>query len=236
MKWLIFFMLILIANFSFAQKFNFPKLIKQGENLIHLIPKNWKLIDSVQGDLNRDNHKDLVLILEYHTPINEDRAYGNFEIELITETQKPRILAIYFKDTNNKYRLAVQNNDFVLRSEEGGKMGDPLKGLRIEDNKLTLSFEGGNEWRWKLNYEFEYQQKEWNLVTANNVYYHKDSGEMVDKQYDFVDRTIKTVVGSIFNRNISNATEEDILIFGSVRTLNDFKKPWTWEVTKDNYL
>lgn len=236
MKWLIFFMLLSIANFSFAQKFNFPKLVTQGEKLVQLIPKNWKIIDSVQGDLNRDNQKDLVLILEHHTAVNEDRAYGNFEIELITEIQKPRILAIYFKDAKNKYRLAVQNNDFVLRSEEGGKMGDPLKGLRIDSNKLTLSFEGGNEWRWKLNYEFEYQQKEWNLVTANNVYYHKDSGEMVDKQYDFVDRTIKTVVGSIFKRNISNATEEDILIFGSVRTLSDFKKPWTWEVTKDNYL
>lgn len=236
MRWLIFFMLILTANFSFAQKFNFPRLITQTTKPIHVIPKNWRVIDSVRGDLNKDNHNDLVLILEHNTAVNEDRAYGNYEIELITETQKPRILAVYFKDANNKYRLSVQNNDFVLRSEEGGKMGDPFKGLRIDSNKLTLSFEGGNDWRWKLNYEFEYVQKQWNLVTANNVYYHKDSGEMVDKQYDFVDRTIKTVVGSIFNRNISNATDEDILVFGSPRTLNDFKKPWTWEVTKDNYL
>ena len=236
MRWLIFFMLLSVANFSFAQKFNFPKLITQTTKPIQAIPKNWKVIDSVHGDLNKDNQQDLVLILEHNTAVNEDRAYGNYEIELITETQKPRILAIYFKDTNNRYRLAVQNNDFVLRSEEGGKMGDPLKGLRIDSGKLTLSFEGGNDWRWKLNYEFEYLQKQWNLVTANNVYYHKDSGEMVDKQYDFVDRTIKTVVGSIFKRNIANDTDEDILVFGSTRTLDDFKKPWTCEVTKDNYL
>ncbi len=235
MRWLIFFMLLSVATQSFAQKFTFPKLIVQSEKLSSIIPKNWKIIDSVQGDLNQDNQQDLVLILEHHTAINEDRAYGNYEIELITETQKPRILAVYFK-VNNKYRLAIQNNDFVLRSEEGGKMGDPLKSIRVDNNKLILSFEGGNEWRWKLNYEFEYLQKQWNLVMANNVYYHKDSGEMVDKQYDFVDRTIKTVVGSIFKRNISNTTDEDILVFGSQRTLNDFKKPWTWEITKDNYL
>lgn len=235
MRCLIFFLLLSVENISFAQKFNFPKLIPQSDRLENLTPKNWKIIDSAQGDLNHDNQPDLVLVLEYYTPVNEDRAYGNYEIELITETQKPRMLAIYFK-TGNKYRLAAQNNDFILRSEEGGKMGDPLKGLRIEDNKLTLSFEGGNEWRWKLNYQFEYEQKEWNLVNANNVYYHKDTGEMVDKQYDFVDRTIKTVVGSIFKRNISNAIDEDILVFGSPRTLNDFKKPWTWEITKDNYL
>lgn len=229
-------MLLSLANFSFAQKFKFPKLISQTAKPINAIPKNWKVIDSVQGDLNKDSRNDLVLILEHNTAIDEDRAYGNYEIELITETQKPRILAVYFKEASGSYRLAVQNNDFVLRSEEGGKMGDPFKAIRIDSNKLTLSFEGGNDWRWKLNYEFEYLQKQWNLVTANNVYYHKDSGEMVDKQYDFVDRTIKTVVGSIFKRNISNDVDEDILVFGSKRTLNDFKKPWTWEVTKDNYL
>lgn len=235
MKWHIFFVLLLAANTGFAQQFSFPKLTPQSDKPIPPLPKNWKVIDSAKGDLNKDNQPDLVWILEYNTAVNEDRAYGNYEIELIRETQKPRILAIYFK-VGNKYRLVLQNNDFILRSEEGGKMGDPLKGLSIDDHKLTLSFEGGNEWRWKLNYQFEYQQKEWNLVNANNIYYHKDTGEMVDKQYDFVDRTIKTIVGSIFKRNISNYTEEDILVFGSKRTLNDFKKPWTWEVTKDNYL
>ncbi|WP_461787924.1 hypothetical protein [Pedobacter sp.] len=235
MRWLIFFLLLSGVSSSFAQKFNFPKLPQRGNSVSQLIPKNWKLIDSAKGDLDQDKQDDIVLILEFNKAVDEDRAYGNYEIELITETQKPRVLAIYFKK-DEFYRLAIQNNDFVLRSEEGGKMGDPFKGLRIDSNKFILSFEGGNDWRWKLNYEFEYQQKEWALVAANNVYYHKDSGEMVDKQYDFVDRTINTVIGSIFNRNILNYKEKDILFFGSRRTLKDFKKPWTWEITKDNYL
>ena len=235
MRWLIFFLLLTFSELSRAQKFVFPKLANQSKEVSRLIPKQWKLLDSAQGDLNQDKQQDLVLILEHLTAVDEDRAYGNYEVELITETQKPRILAVYFKK-NGVYQLAAQNNDFVLRSEEGGKMGDPLKNLRIDSNKFTLSFEGGNDWRWKLNYQFAYLQKQWNLVAANNVYYHKDSGEMVDKQYDFVDRTIKTVVGSIFNRNILNSVDEDILVFGSPRTLMDFKKPWTWEVTKDNYL
>jgi len=236
MRCFIFFMLLSISSTGFAQKFSFPKLAVQSDKPEKSIPKNWKVIDSAIGDLNDDKQQDIVLILEHQTAISEERAYGNYAIELIREVQKPRILAIYFKGTNNKYKLAAQNNDFILRSEEGGKVGDPLKGLRIDCNKLILSFEGGNDWRWKLNYQFEYQQKNWTLVNANNVYYHAETGEMVDKQYDFIDRTIKTVVGSIFNRNISNATDEDILVFTQPRTLNDFKKPWTWEVTKDNYL
>ena len=236
MKPLIFFILILAGGTAFGQKFNFPKLTAQLSNPITNLPKNWNVIDSVRGDLNRDNQQDIVLILEHQTAISEERAYGNYAIELIRETQKPRILAIYFRDKIGKYRLALQNNDFILRSEEGGKMGEPLKGMRIADNKLTLSFEGGNAWRWKLNYDFQYDQKAWTLVNANNVYYHKETGEMVDKQYDFVERTIKTVIGSIFKRNIANTIAEDVLVFGAKRTLNDFKKPWTWEIMKDNYL
>jgi hypothetical protein len=229
-------MLLLFGHASFAQKFSFPKLAQQAGTLAAMQPKNWKVIDSAKGDLNNDGQQDIALILEYNTAITENRAYGNYEIELIKEVQKPRILAIYFQNTARKYKLALQNNDFILRSEEGGKMGDPLKEVSIDDNKLLLAFEGGNEWRWKLNYGFEYGQKEWNLVNAGNRYYHKDTGEMIDKQYDFVDRTITTVIGSIFKRNIANYTDEDILVFTRPRTLNDFKKPWTWEITKDNYL
>ncbi|RZK01827.1 MAG: hypothetical protein EOO43_23770 [Flavobacterium sp.] len=229
-------MLLSVGSACFAQKFSYPRLVTQSDKPEITIPKNWKVIDSAVGDLNNDKQQDIVLILEHQTAISEERAYGNYAIELIREVQKPRILAIYFKGTGNKHRLALQNNDFILRSEEGGKVGDPLKGIRIDSNKLMLSFEGGNDWRWKLNYGFEYQQKNWTLVNANNVYYNNETGEMVDKQYDFIDRTIKTVVGSIFNRNISNVTDEDILVFTQPRTLNDFKKPWTWEVTNDNYL
>ena len=236
MKPLIFFVLFLSSNFIYAQKFNFPRLAQKIVTIDTNLTKDWKVIKVVRGDLNMDEREDLVLILEHQFLVDEDRAYGNFAIELIKETQKPRILAVYFKDSGNKYRLALQNNDFILRSQEGGTMGDPLKAIRVEDNKLSMFFEGGNDWRWKLNYDFQYQNKAWTLVNANNVYYHNDSGEMVDKQYDFMERTIKTVVGSIFKRNISNDSDDDILVFGVPRTLNDFKKPWTWEVTKNNYL
>lgn len=236
MRCFIFFMLLSVSNHALAQKFNFPKLMSKTSLPALTLPENWSIIDTALGDLNADRLEDLALVLEYKHEVDEERAYGNYAIELIKETQKPRILAIYFKEKNGKYRLILQNNDFILRSQEGGQLGDPLKAIRIDENKLMLSFEGGNDWRWKLNYDFQYQHSDWNLVNANNVYYHKDSGEMVGKQYDFAERTIRTVIGSIFRRNISNYTEDEVFVFGQVRSLKDFKKPWTWEVTKDNYL
>lgn len=236
MKWIIILTLLSTTQYTFAQSFSFPKLTTQVNSLEKIAPKNWQVIDTVYGDLNGDNQADLAVILEYNTAIAETRAYGNYEIELIKEVQKPRVLAIYFKGKLKNYTLAVQNNDFILRAEEGGKMGDPYKGISISNNSLYIAFEGGYDWRWKLNYTFNYNAKTWKLIAANNLYYNKDSGEMIDKRYDFNNRTLTSVIGNIFNRKASNFVDEDILIFGEQRNLSNFKKPWTWEISKDNYL
>lgn len=236
MKSLLFFFLF-SWQICTAQTFSYPKFAKQGPNLASLIPQNWKPIDTAYGDLNNDQIEDLAIVLEYYLPITESRAYGDSETDLIKEFQKPRVLAIYFKnEKSGAYIFAMQNNNFILRSEEGGAMGDPFKAISIIDNSLLLTFEGGSNWRWKLNYEFKYKLKDWSLVKANNMYYHAGSGEMTDKLYDFSKRTLKQTTGNLFNRNALNEINEEILYFSQQKTFSTFKKPWTWEITKDNFL
>lgn len=220
-----------------AQTFSYPKFVKQGTRLEALIPQNWKIIDTAYGDLNHDEAEDLALVVEYYLPITENRAYGDNETELIKEFQKPRVLVIYFKNKQNgNYVFAVQNNHFILRENEGGSLGDPFKKITITNQNLKLSFEGGSIWRWKLNYEFKYQNKEWDLISADNIYYHNDSGEMTEKRYNFIDRKVYFIFGNIFNRNAGNNQTEEILYFSNLKTFSTFKKPWTWEIIKDNFL
>lgn len=220
-----------------AQSFVFPVLPEQGKSTATLVPQNWRVIDSVSGDLNNDKIKDLALILEFYRPVKENRAYGDNETELITEVQKPRILAIYFRrSTTGSYRIATQNNNFILRSEEGGAMGDPLCPLSIEGNKLSLAFEGGSNWRWKLNYTFKYQDKVWQLTKANNYAYHTGSGEMNDKIYDFINKKQTITSGTISNKNAANESFEKPLVVSSLRTFSSFKKPWTWEIRPNEFL
>lgn len=224
-------------KFCAAQTFSYPKFVKQGKTLQTLIPQNWKVIDTAYGDLNNDQSADLAFVIEYHLPIAENRAYGDNETELIKEFQKPRVLAIYFKNKeSDNYTFALQNNNFILRANEGGGIGDPLKNINIAHQNLQFSFEGGNNWRWKLDYEFNYRNKQWSLILANNIYYHIGSGEMTEKKYNFLDRRVYLVTGNIFNRNAGNNRTEEILYFSELRTFNTFKKPWTWEITKDNFL
>jgi len=224
-------------KFCTAQTFSYPKFSKQGTEIADLVPQNWKVIDTAFGDLNNDATVDLAFVIEYHLPISENRAYGDNETDLIKEFQKPRILVIYFKSKpSGKYIFASQNNNFILRDQEGGNMGDPLKKISIAQQNLQLSFEGGNNWRWKLDYIFSYRNKEWNLIGANNRYYHNNSGEMTERTYNFIDRKVSLVTGNIFNRNTGNNHTEEILYFSTMRTFTTFKKPWTWEITKDNFL
>jgi hypothetical protein len=227
----------LSVKFCSAQTFQYPKFAKQGVSLDVLVPQNWKIIDTAYGDLNYDKLEDLALVVEYFLPVTESRAYGDNEMELIKEFQKPRVLVIYFKSKQTgNYVFASQNNNFILRANEGGSMGDPLKNITISNQSLRLSFEGGNNWRWKLDYEFRYHDKDWDLIRTNNIYYHSVSGEMTEKKYNFVDRKVSFISGNMFNRiSLNNQTEEN-LYFSNLRTFATFKKPWTWEITKDNFL
>ncbi len=233
-------MLVLLlcwTKVSFAQSFFYPVLSKQANSLEAIVPAKWKIIDTAFGDLNRDKKEDLALVLEYNLPITENRAYGDNETELIKEFQRPRILAVYFKDVkSNRYIFAMQNNNFILRANEGGEISEPFKKVKIAHDNLQLAFEGGGLWRWKLNYEFKYVNKNWALVQANNTSYNPSSGELNDKNYNFIERRIKQTTGNMFARNAANQVDEEILYFTQLKTLNNFKKPWTWEITKDNFL
>ncbi|MEJ2882037.1 hypothetical protein [Pedobacter sp. GR22-6] len=229
-------LLLLVAGAtSQAQSFKYPTLIQQGKTIKSLAPTQWKAVDSVYGDLNNDQVEDLAVIFEFYAAVKENRAYGDNTTELITEIQRPRILAIYFK-SGKSYRLATQNNHFILRSEEGGSMGDPLRPMSIRDNKLNIGFEGGGNWRWKLNYSFRYQGSDWLLTNANNYAYHTASGEMNDKQYDFVKGTRKMISGKTGSGDTDQIASERAFPLKKMRSLSNFKKPWTWEIGPDEYL
>ena len=235
MKIFFLFCVLFLAKFSFGQSFKYPIVAQQGKTLKSLLPAQWKVIDSVKGDLNNDQVEDLALVIEFYAAVKESRAYGDNDTELITELQKPRILAVYFKQGKN-YKLALQNNNFILRSEEGGAMGDPLRPMSIANNALVLNYEGGAGWKWKLNYTFKHNAGNWQLVNAGNCSFQASSGEMTNKEYDFVNRKRKVTIGKISNKEAANQSEEYALTGLKTRTFSSFKKPWTWEIRPGEFL
>jgi len=229
---------MLCAQFSFAQKtFIFPKIKTQGSSVEQFTPADWTVIDRTYGDLNNDGLADLAVILEYDKAIDETRVYGDNSSAIIKETQKPRILALFFKDKSSEnYYLSTQNNDFILRSEEGGKLGDPLQKIAIKDQQLYLRFQGGSEWRWELGYTFKFENKDWFLTSAINLYFNQNTGDMTERVYDFKTRELFTTVGNLHRRDIANKKTSEVLYFSQLRTFKTFKKPWAWEIIPNVYL
>lgn len=235
MHYLLIFLLSLSLQTSFAQNFIYPKLAPTGQSIEKLIPNHWHAIDTIYGDLNNDKVDDLVLVFEFNEPIYETRAYGDVSTEIIKEFQRPRMMAIYFKTARQKYMLAHQNNHFILREKEGGNQGDPYRGISIDGNRLNLQFKGGNKWWWQLDYQFKFEHQQWVLVAATNSYRHEDSGSLEEKSYDFVRRKVTETTGS-YRERTRNKVTENRLEFDRLRTFSNFKKPWTWEITEDNFL
>ena len=229
---------MLSVQISFAQKtFVFPKIKTQGSSIEQITPPNWTVIDQVYGDLNNDASDDLAVVFEFNRSIDETRVYGDNNTDIIKETQKPRILAIFFKDkSTGNYSLSTQNNDFILRSEEGGKLGDPLQQIAIKDQQLYLRFQGGSEWRWELGYTFKFENKDWFLTSAINLYFNQNSGDMTERVYDFKTRELFTTVGNLHRRDIANRKTSEVLYFSQLRTFKTFKKPWAWEIMPNVYL
>lgn len=229
---------MLSVQISFAQKtFVFPKIKAQGVSAEQFTPTNWTVIDQVYGDLNNDATDDLAVVFEFNKTIDETRVYGDNNTDIIKETQKPRILALFFKDkSTGTYSLSTQNNDFILRSEEGGKLGDPLQQIAIKDQQLYLRFQGGSEWRWELGYTFKFENKDWVLTSAINLYFNQNSGDMTERVYDFKTRELFTTVGNLHRRDIANRKTSEVLYFSQLRTFKTFKKPWAWEIMPNVYL
>ncbi|RNL52307.1 hypothetical protein [Pedobacter jejuensis] len=238
MKFFLSFLLLIFCESSFAQKpFIFPKINAQGLSQAQLTPANWTIIETANGDLNDDGVNDLAMVFESDKITDETRTYGDNNTEIIKETQKPRILAIYFKDkSTGAYLLSAQNNDFILRSEEGGKLGDPLQRIAIKDQQLYLRFQGGAEWRWELGYTFKFENKDWFLTSAINLYFNQNTGDMTERVYDFKTRELFTTVGNLHKRDISNQRTSEVLYFSQLRTFKTFKKPWAWEIMPNVYL
>ncbi|MGN8056613.1 hypothetical protein ACTJKN_10090 [Pedobacter sp. 22163] len=238
MKVFCFYILMLCVQISFAQKtFVFPKIKARGASAEQFTPANWTIIDQVRGDLNNDTSDDLAVVFEFNKSIDETRVYGDNNTDIIKETQKPRILAIFFKDkSTGVFSLSTQNNDFILRSEEGGKLGDPLQQIAIKDQQLYLRFQGGSEWRWELGYTFKFENKDWFLTSAINLYFNQNSGDMTERVYDFKTRELFTTIGNLHRRDIANRKTSEVLYFSQLRTFKTFKKPWAWEIMPNVYL
>lgn len=82
-----------------------------GADVQAFIPKDWKILSKVQGDLNGDQQADMVLIIENTDPINiVKNKFNQKKPANLLVNQNERKLLVLFKDAQT-YRLITSTQE-----------------------------------------------------------------------------------------------------------------------------
>ena len=232
------FLLFIFCSFNLLAE-NFPQKASKIEDFI---PKGWKSIVKKEGDLNNDNIKDVVLVIQKDDSDNAVPLFNAYEalIDIIDANQM--IILVLFKDKNSQYNLVAKNEkDFIISAgkamEEMAKIEmfishnfdeDLSKAISIENNTLHIFTAIRNNYG-DLNlseYVFKYKNNKFELVSL------KSFSEEIHSSYEtkysfflnFLTKKVKIetlVVDSKTNKNLTDNKKEKTLNITEKYILDD---------------
>ena len=232
------FLLFIFCSFNLLAE-NFPQKASKVEDFI---PKGWKSIVKKEGDLNNDNIKDVVLVIQKDDPDNAVPLFNAYEalIDIIDANQM--IILVLFKDKNSQYNLVAKNEkDFIISAgkamEEMAKIEmfishnfdeDLSKAISIENNTLHIFTAVRNNYG-DLNlseYVFKYKNNKFELVSLKS--FSEEIHSSYETKYsfslDFLSKKLKIetlVVDSKTNKNLTDNKKEKTLNIAEKYILDD---------------
>lgn len=218
MRVLVVLVLLLSKHIALCQTFSYPSFNNSVKTINDLLPPNWFLKDSTEGDLNGDKISDLVVIAEFKDTIEEMRPDSSLNVG------SPRILLILFKNSKTRnFDLILQHNTFIIRNGEGGM--DPETYGKVSISKKVLNifytfFHGHAE------YKFRYQQNDFYLIGAT-------SGGVSGGQIDFWDINFLTKKAK---HEWGRISDEKLKVkwltvpITKLRSLKELSMQFAWEV------
>ena len=232
------FLLFILCSFNLLAE-NFPQKASKVEDFI---PKGWKSIVKKEGDLNNDNIKDVVLVIQKDDPDNAVPLFNAYEalIDIIDANQM--IILVLFKDKNSQYNLVAKNEkDFIISAgkamEEMAKIEmfishnfdeDLSKAISIENNTLHIFTAVRNNYG-DLNlseYVFKYKNNKFELVSLKS--FSEEIHSSYETKYsfslDFLSKKLKIetlVVDSKTNKNLTDNKKEKTLNIAEKYILDD---------------
>ena len=152
--------------FSQTNKFDFPQIREVGQSKSDFIPKDWKVRQSIFGDLNKDNLEDCVLVIETIKPLKFDD-----KVCFSSELFYPKMLVILFKNLDNKLYLSTVATKLFGECNWGVQGSDPFDNIFIRRNTLGITFLTGGTLRNYTSYILRFQNNDWFLVGEDNLEY-----------------------------------------------------------------
>ena len=130
---------------------------KEGKDPIEFCPSGYKVMEKIQGDLNKDGIDDCLLIIKDENKSNFEKNDEGTLVDL-----NRRGIVVLFK-TNEKYELAMKNyNCFSSENEDSGVYSAPELSIEIKKNNLYIGYSHGRYGSW--TYMFRNQNSDFELI------------------------------------------------------------------------
>lgn len=196
------------------------------EKYFNEVKKNsdWKVLQKVSDDLNKDGLDDIALILESIDSIPEKRCS---DCRLLKN--KPRIILVLFNQ-NGKQKVKIQNNKFIARGDEGGMSPYIEPELSIKNGLLNIYYQFT---RSNQSYTFEFKNNKMEIVRAESMGVHSASGNYENDKFDFIKGTLTSKTGNISE---DKSQSKIIKIEKKPKTLSEFGRMFEWEITEYKFL
>lgn len=147
-------------------------------------PQGATVIETVDGDLDGDHIPEKVIV--YNTKDTTD--FGNFrEIQIL-------------KRVNQKWTILEKSRNAILKSKDGGMMGDPYQSTEIKNGILMITQAGGSSWKWGYTDKYRFQNGHFELIGYS-------SGSGKPEEY-WIDIDFNLSTGKlIFDKEVENTEE-----------------------------
>ena len=204
-------------------------LPENGETLENIIPNNWKLLDSISGDLNQDGISDLVFAIQKtdQNNIELNDGLGTDSIDL-----NPRILAIFFGSKSGGFNKKLVSEHFIIL-RDSPTMDEPFEGFNINkkgilDVNFRFWYSAGSLSMSNHKYRFRFQNNEFALIGYDSNESHRASGETTDYSINFLTRKMKIAKGN-FSKDDPDSIVWKEFHLEKLMTIKSIKKPFELE-------
>ncbi|AZA56808.1 hypothetical protein [Chryseobacterium shandongense] len=147
-------------------------------------PDGVTIIETIDGDLDGDQIPEKVIV--YNT--KDSTEYGNIrEIQIL-------------KKVNEKWTILEKSRNAILKSNDGGMMGDPYQSTEIKNGILMITQAGGSSWKWGYTDKYRFQNGRFELIGYS-------SGSGKPEEY-WIDIDFNLSTGKlIFEKEVENTKE-----------------------------
>lgn len=172
-------------------------------------PDGATIIETIDGDLDGDQIPEKVIF--YNT--RDSTEYGNIrEIQIL-------------KKINEKWTILEKSRNAILKSNDGGMMGDAYQSTEIKNGILMITQAGGSSWKLDYTDKYRFQNGRFELIGYSSssgkpeeywtdIDFNLSTGKLifekeVENRKEYGDSRKETVIKKGIKLNLQNRNQKE---------------------------